>query len=510
MIGKAKELAPPSKNSRYRNCWPKRLAFVPLAFLALLAACGSGKQQNPLVAEYDVNAPAGSTVKVEFGIDTNYGRETWSQPAPSGGGIVKIQVAGMKPITTYHMRAVITKPDGTISYDADRKFATGSFDGGRMPTFTATGDESSGRGVELINFPTLIWGNTKHQDYQAVVTDLAGNVIWYYDHDQSEGNVFPIKQLPNGHMLLNITNTVQTSVLREIDLAGNSLSQITGDRLNQELDVFGYHHHIKVFHHDFLRLPNGHTILLASEDRQLSNLVGLSKPTLVEGDDVVDLDQNLKPVWVWSTFDHLDPNRHPLAPYPDWTHGNALVYTPDHNLLLSLRNQSWIIKIDYEDAIGNGDILWKLGYQGDFTLTSGDSSNWFYGQHAPHLLSSNGSTLTLAIFDDGNDRVASNGSSCASDCYSRPIIMDVDETAKTATVEFSDHLDLFTIWGGDVRQLGSGNVEFDISAPSGLPGSRVEEITDTSFPRVVWQMDMSLADAYRAYRIPSLYPGVQW
>ena len=56
------------------------------------------------------------------------------------------------------------------------------------------------------------------------------------------------------------------------------------------------------------------------------------------GDALVDLDQNHNPVWVWDTFDHLcsatvttpclDINRHPLD-FPDWTHSNALVYSPD-------------------------------------------------------------------------------------------------------------------------------------------------------------------------------------
>ncbi len=33
-----------------------------------------------------------------------------------------------------------------------------------------------------------------------------------------------------------------------------------------------------------------------------------------------------------------------------------------------MRNQSWILKIDYANGTGTGNVLWKLGQDGDFTL----------------------------------------------------------------------------------------------------------------------------------------------
>jgi len=57
----------------------------------------------------------------------------------------------------------------------------------------------------------------------------------------------------------------------------------------------------------------------------------------------------------------------------------------------------------------------------------------------------------------------------------------------------------------------NGNVEFDMSAPFGfVPRSRITEVTQDATAAVVWQMDINGANAYRAYRIPSLYPGVTW
>ena len=123
------------------------------------------------------------------------------------------------------------------------------------------------------------------------------------------------------------------------------------------------------------------------------------------------LDQNRKPVWLWNEFDHLDINRRPYM-YADWTHTNAVIYSPDDgNLIISIRHQNWLVKIDYSNGAGTGDILWHLGYQGDFTLLNTDgstdtnSTDWFYAQHGPSFATSNTTgKFSLVLFDNGDDR----------------------------------------------------------------------------------------------------------
>jgi hypothetical protein len=64
--------------------------------------------------------------------------------------------------------------------------------------------------------------------------------------------------------------------------------------------------------------------------------------------------------------------------------------------------------------------------------------------------------------------------------------------------------------------LANGNVEFDANAPVAPlianAASIVQEVTHTSPAQVVWQMVITpgTANAYRAYRFPSLYNGVTW
>lgn len=470
---------------------------------------------HPLVAQYSISHfDRGLSAWVEFGVDTNYGRQTSvaTSSSTTGFGIqrLSILVAGMKPQTTYHMRAHAEWTGGSW-VDDDHTFTTGAVPASlQLPSFTVTRPTASlvpAPGVELLSLTS--------KGAQGVVTDLDGNVIWY-----CPGNAEPLKPMQNGHFII-----VEGTDLQEVDLACNIVRDVSYTQVNQSLQSNGYSFTIPAplgepggnpFHHDVLVLPNGHWIALSQITKDFNELSGYPGTTRVVGDAVVDIDPNGNVAWAWSAFDHLDVNRYPYFGLPDWTHSNALVYTQDGNLIVSMRDQSWILKIDYADGTGSGNVLWRLGQGGDFTLSNGDSSNWFYGQHYPNILSVDGSRTTLAVYDDGNARVNSDGSSCpaqppAPTCYSRATIFQIDESTNLATLQWQFLPGFFSFWGGSVDTLGNNNVEFDSSSPSNFPaGSTIMEVTQTDSPEVVWQMNMSGSAAYRGYRIPSLYPGVTW
>jgi len=508
---------------------------MPVLTLATLG-CGSGSgyqnpqssiiaTQNPLVGQYNVGLPhKDSSAWVEFGLDTTYGRQTSTTTATTDfGETAAILVAGMLPNTTYHMRAHVDWYGGGTWVDQDQTFTTGPLPGQGLasPTFTnpfppgltvtrPTPGLSPQPGVEAIdviapaNAPLL----------GAFVTDIDGHIIWYY-YPGAGHTIVPWKPLPNGNVGL-IDSSAAGSQLVEIDLAGNIIRQLTTATLNQQLAAKGYSISIANFHHEILPLANGHWIVLANTTKPYTNLPGYPGVTEVLGDFVIDLDPNWNPVWVWSSFDHLDINRHPYE-FPDWTHSNALVYLPDGNLLLSSRHQSWLLKLDYENGSGTGDILWHLGYQGDFTLTQGDPTQWFFAQHFPSLVASNGSQLTLAVMDNGDTRIVDGGPAICNPyydpnpCYSRATIFDIDQDAKTANLVWhSDPAGVYSYWGGSIFQLENKDVEFDMTDPFNPTSSQVMEIAPGASQQIVWQLDITGGNAYRAYRIPSLYPGVSW
>ena len=521
---------------------------VMLSACSLTIACGGGSNhtsfpivavastQHPLVANFTVASPCAGTALVEFGPDTSYGKSTASYPVAGGLQTTSILVAGMRASTTYHMRAQVQCAGGAGNSE-DLSFTTGPLPkSSSFPTLQVSrppGNTASveNPGIEMIDAVAAF--DPSANVMTSFFTDRDGNPIWYYPLSSgyfAEG----IKLTPQGHIVLALTSfTVHNSLVREVDLSGTTIHELNISTLAQEMQGKGFDFVPLGFHHDLVPLDNGHLIVLVDCIKTITGLTGSSGPTGVQGDAIVDLDQNWNPVWAWNSFDHLDPNRH-LAGLPDWTHSNAIVYLPnDGNLLLSMRHQSWILKIDYNNGAGTGNVLWKLGNEGNFALAQGtDASLWFSFQHFPSLISQTGPQITMAVWDNGDNRILnSSGELCINPlqgnnfpaCYSRATIFEVDESTMVANLLWSyvptnglpGAPGLFSIWGGAINQLANGNVEFDVNSPALPPGptvaSEVQEVTSTSNPQVIWKMDIPVPTfAYRAYRWPSLYPGVTW
>jgi arylsulfate sulfotransferase len=428
----------------------------------------------------------------------------------------------MRASTAYHMRAVAQFSNSVQFMDADHTFATGAVPG-TVPAITVTmpAGLTPQPGVEIL--VSQLSGTVQPQ---AFVTDLAGNVIWTYTYAGGAQGVIlqPIHLLPDGNMLLTISPIIPgvppggLAVLREVDLAGNTIREISSATLNTRLAAAGFNFTALTIHHDAIELPNGHVIILVNLNKQFTNLPGFPGMTTVLGDALIDLDANLNPVWVWNSFDHLDINRHPYL-FPDWTHSNAILYSPsDGNLLLSVRHQNWILKIDYNNGQGAGDIIWRLGEGGDFALQGGtDPTDWFYAQHGPSFIgSATSGAFSMILFDNGDDRMFPPSTGCGTPgqppCfYSTVLILNVDESAKTATLAFHYTAPHYSFFGGNAEVLANGDPEFDECATVvASPGVAViYEVTRETTPQIVWQMNVA-SDAYRAFRLPSLYPGVQW
>ena len=140
-----------------------------------------------------------------------------------------------------------------------------------------------------------------------------------------------------------------------------------------------------------------------------------------------------------------------------------------------------------------------------------------FGQHDIHILSPNSTGIfTLGAFDNGLNRVMdSNGDKCGTTgqpaCYSRVPFFQVDEATKTAQVTWQDTFLPYSQAVGSIELLGNGDVEFDEGFLSASPyNARVYEVTKEANPQTVWELDENNQVGYRIYRIPSLYPGVQW
>ena len=486
---------------------------------------------NPQVALYTMTLPFPGSMTVNFGTSTSYGTSTWSQSVDAAGPI-SIFVAGMMASTTYHMAATVELGNSVTSTDTDHTFTTGALPAGVLSNISATTAPgmTPQPGIEALN--TL-----SNPDFLTVI-DLAGNILWSYQSPGSYANDYiqGIKQLTNGDFLMAIgapstaplaggVNPAAVQEIREVNLGGDTVKEISVSGLNSLLSSATCNEcnvQLLSFHHEITPLPNGHWLVLGNTSMSLSSsttpvLTGATTPVNVLGDVIIDLDQNLQPVWAWNEFNHLDVNRQPYE-FPDWTHTNAIVYSPDDgNILVSIRHQNWILKVAYGNGTGDGHIIWHLGEGGDFTLKNGvDPTDWTYAQHDPGFFSTNTTgVFSLGVMDNGDDRQFPVGVTCgvgtAPPClYTTIPVFQIDETAMTATLTFHQILptNLYNAFGGNTEELANGDVEYDLCGVA--TGSQIFEVTQTSTPQTVWNLVVPHQTIYRGFRIPSLYPGVQW
>ena len=242
---------------------------------------------NPQVALYTITPPFAGNITVNFGPTTSYGKQTWSVATPAGGGPVSIEVAGMLANTAYHLQAAVTLADGVTATDSDHTFTTGAvplmggpgFTGQKQPQLTATipAGMTPQPGIEMI---TGVAGPAQG----LYATDLNGNVIWTYPFkDEVPGaGINGAKLLPNGDIIVDLCADSSAPLtdpnfaslpcfIREIDLAGNTVRQISIAQVNTALAANGFAGLVlATMHHDLTPLPNGHVLVMANTLKSVS------------------------------------------------------------------------------------------------------------------------------------------------------------------------------------------------------------------------------------------------
>jgi arylsulfate sulfotransferase len=344
-------------------------------------------------------------------------------------------------------------------------------------------------------------------------SDLNGRTLWYYPGDPDDHPLL-LRPLRGGTLLVTVAQgDLEGQVLREIDLAGRVVRETNRRRVSDELEALG-HDRVTAFHHEALRLPSGHTAVLASAERILQDAQG-SVATDVLGDMVVLLDADWQVAWVWNPFVHLDvtrrarlaetcvPGQPGCQPFfragiaNDWTHTNAITYSSaDGNLLLSMRNQDWIVKIDYRNGEGTGAVLWRLGPEGDFTIRSEDPWSWFSHQHDPRFVDPH----HLVVYDNGNTRCAEYYDLC----YSRGQVYELDETNHVAVLTLNAHLGKYAYALGSSQPLANGNVHFNSGIHAGTAEfvATSEEVTRQGARVYALR---ARGPIYRSWRLTDLY-----
>jgi len=445
----------------------------------------------------------GSVLRVEFTAPNGFAQQTPAMRC-TGNASLNVYLAGMLADTDYRVQQVVTAGDGSGVRGPEMKLHTGTPD----ITFPATHLLSKSNATSSEGF--LLQSNVFSRN---VATDMDGNVVWY--------NPTEIRYLthsgPGGYFLAiydNWTYNDSEQILRVLDLAGNTVVETNAGRINQQLIAQGKSP-ITSFHHEAKLIGDGRILLLAGSERLMS---GVQSPDEVDilGDVILVLDRDLQVEWSWDAFDHLDVNRAAIlgetcvfgsggcpvfrlaAIANDWLHGNSLQLTPDGNILYSARHQDLLIKIDYANGAGSGDVIWRLGKDGDFQIQSDDPSPWFSHQHDANF---EPNSNRLMLHDNGNTRYAADVNA-----HSRGQVLQIDEQARTAKLVFNADLGDFSRALGSTEKLSNGNYHFGLGWNSKDFGQSLEFTPDGALATKI-EVETQM---YRAYRMKDMYtPAVQ-
>jgi hypothetical protein len=454
---------------------------------------------NPLVALLSAPRSSGRSMYVQFSPDVP--NPTWqdtaSQPIVAGESTNFI-VAGMLPNTKYLMRDVID--NGTPSSPVT--FRTGSLPSSlTFPIITVP--RPLGPNTDLTDNMIFHIGGQSPTPSRIVTqfaTDLAGNIDWYYDPVANNLDGTATRLVPGGMILFlgnSHPNIGGDYVLREMDLADDSLRETNVDAISAQLAALGKNPIINL-NHEAQLLPNGDVAILAMTQRVIKVN---GKPTTYDGDMVLVLDQNFQVKWAWDPFDWLDTKRlgRDGEGPDDWLHANDIGWSPeDGNLIVSLRAQDWVIKIDYSNGTGDGHIIWRLGAGGDFTAVPSDPSPWFSHQHDVRYINDN----TIIVFDNGNTRRLTNPHA-----DSRGQEWVLNEQTRTATLVVNADLGNYSSALGSAQVLSNGNLAFTSGYQGSAPSffGQSIEVSPDGIVNYVQQMNNS---EYRSYFVSSLYGGV--
>jgi hypothetical protein len=202
----------------------------------------------------------------------------------------------------------------------------------------------------------------------------------------------------------------------------------------------------------------------------------------------------------------------------DWLHSNSIYYWPQNgDLILSSRHQDWIMKIDYNNGTGTGNILWRLGPCGDFTFNNIYNDPWPWNSHQHDVGLENAGAGPMTIFDNGNTRISPpTGPGSSTGCMpgvgsgnSRGMAVNFNETTLQVTPVLSADLGGYSTADGSAQLLFDGRYFFvpavvllnltteDSYSIQILPTAGTDTGTQV--------LNLQSTSVYRGWQMPSFY-----
>ncbi|MDP9178004.1 MAG: aryl-sulfate sulfotransferase [Gemmatimonadota bacterium] len=420
---------------------------------------------NALSAIVTVRARQVDSVAVRFRLsDAPPGGDSITPAVQTAADSAVVPVLGLLPDRRYILRAVAYWAGGNVVADPV-ELSTGNLPSD-IPTYTVSGSDPS---PGFVVFAAGMYG---------LVIDNTGRVIWYRRFPNGPGLNFMAE--PNGRYAARPTTPDPTDLEPWLEL----------DPLGNITRTFSCALGLQSRFHDLISEPDGGYWLMCDETRTMDlTASGGVASARVTGTAVQHLSSAGALLFHWSPFDHfaitdVDPADRTGANV-NWTHGNALDFDVDGNLIVSFRSLEEITKIN----VVTGAVMWRMGgRRNQFTFLDSPVPP-FSRQHGARMTAPGGLMLLDNVGNPFESRV---------ERYT------VDEAARTARLahSYASSPGVVTLIGGSVQSLTGGRTLVSFGT-----AGRVEEFDSAG--RVMWRIAGDAGYVFRAQRIPSLYkPGV--
>jgi hypothetical protein len=280
---------------------------------------------------------------------------------------------------------------------------------------------------------------------------------------------------------------VQTNGMLSRWIGGDERGYIVMDQHFQNVDTLRCMNGFGTDEHEFLLLQNGHALLIAIEERPLTQIDPDGNPnTTVIGNHIQELDENGMLVFEWLCWDHINLEDSNIENQDvlelDYIHMNSIAMDYDGHLLISSRHLSECTKINRQ----TGEIIWRLG----------GKNNQFDFINDPDLISSQHDFRPVpdkpghyTLFDNGTQKDPK---------YSRAVEFKLDTVNMLAEKvwEYRHIPDRYSRIMGNAQRLPNGNTLINWGDPT-LP--KITEVTDDSI--IVYEADFTPAmNNYKTFR----------
>jgi hypothetical protein len=333
---------------------------------------------------------------------------------------------------------------------------------GNFPSFSST--------INEVTAPGLIFITNSYGSPYLMILNNDGTPYFYQELDEP-----------------SLDFRVQSNGMLSRWIGGDVRGYMVMDQHFQNMDTLRCLNGFDTDEHEFQLLPNGHALMIAKEERNMSEIDPDRNPNAtVIGNHIQELDENGNVVFQWLCWDNILLEDSYLENFDalqvDYIHMNSIAVDFDGNILISSRHLSECTKIDRQ----SGEIIWRLGgknNQFDFINDPDQISHQHDFRPVP------GKPGHYTLFDNGNLK---------DPIYSRAVEFKLDTVNMLAEKvwEYRASPDKFSRLMGNVQRLTNGNSLINWGG-SDLP--KITELTPDSV--VVYEADFSPKMVnYRTYR----------